>query len=176
MCKVNQNVIFFVAPFLKNVIEIMSQTKELEHWWRKNEYILFLTPPTFYWIVYQHKQSRRTKLLKLQIMQKQSSMIHNSTTSFWRWFFPAIPPVNFATARTRPTRRSIGDSSVEICTPPYLVLTSLLMKQERWWLLMSGISTWSVVLQNPVRADFQPFIADTRNLSKSVIFSHPLAS
>ena len=42
-------------------------------------------------------------------------MIHNSTTSFGRWFFPAIPPFNFATARTRPTRRSIGDSSVEIC-------------------------------------------------------------
>ena len=46
-------------------------------------------------------------------------MFHNSTTSFGRWFFSAIPPLfNFATAHARPTRRSIADRSVEICTPP----------------------------------------------------------
>ena len=27
MCKVNQNVIFFVAPFLKNVIELMKKER-----------------------------------------------------------------------------------------------------------------------------------------------------
>ena len=69
----------------------MKQIKKLEHWWKKNEYIFLLTPPIFYWIAYQLKQGQNTKLLIFQIIQKQNPMFHNSTTSFGRWFFSAIP-------------------------------------------------------------------------------------
>ena len=34
--------------------------------------------------------------------------------------------------------------------------------------------TWSVEIQNPVRADFQPLISDTRKISLSWLYSRKL--
>lgn len=70
----------------------------------KKEYIFLLTPPIFYWIAYQLKQGQKTKLLILQIIQKQNPIFHNSTTFFGRWFFSAIPPIQFCdcTRKTHP--------------------------------------------------------------------------
>ena len=136
----------------------------------------------FYWIVYQHKQSRRTKLLKLQIMQKQSPMIHNSTTSFWRWFFPAIPPFNFATARTRPTRRSIGDRSVEIGTPPprphkpVNEAGTVMIVDVRDFNLICGLAESSESGFSTTYCGYPKFVEIRRISSKSVTFSHFLTS